>query len=108
MNGLTNKFFSLSDPHRIQIFTMLTKKDMKVHELLGSFDLTQQAVSKHLAIMEKSGLISKTKIGRECICSINTEALDEIIDWSESFRKRWKKSLDRLDKYLINKNKGKR
>lgn len=86
---------------------MLTGQSLSVNELSKPFNLTQQAISKHISLMEKSGLLLKSKVGRESICSANPEALAEVIDWAEQYKKRWERSLVRLEKYL-DKNERKR
>ena len=100
VNDLDSIFSALSDPTRREIFSMLVGKSHSVNELAKPFNLTQQAISKHIGLLEKSGLILKNRVGRESICSANPKGLNAVVDWAEHYKKRWEHSLERLESYL--------
>lgn len=100
VNKLSVLFSALSDPTRREILSMLATGALPVNELAKPFRLSQQAISKHVGLLEKSGLIVKSRVGRESICTVNPASLDEILDWAESYKKRWERSLNRLESYL--------
>lgn len=79
---------------------MLATKNQSVNELSKPFKLTQQAISKHIGQLQRSGLISKKRVGRESICSANPETVKAVMDWAEQYKQRWKQSFDRLENYL--------
>lgn len=61
------------------------------------FDMSQQAVSKHLACLERAGLINKSREGRQHFCRLNPAPLDEIVTWVDSCQRFWEESFERLD-----------
>lgn len=100
MDNLNSIFSALSDPTRREIFSMLAVKSLSVNEISKPFNLTQQAISKHILLLEKSGLLLKNRVGRESICSANPDGLAAVVDWAEQYKKRWERSLERLENYL--------
>ena len=91
---------ALSDPTRRAILIRLSKGAASVNDIAEPFKLTQQAISKHLAYLEKAHLIEKKREGRQHFCSIRVEPLSEVTSWVEDCRRYWEASFNRLDKVL--------
>jgi len=91
---------ALSDPTRRSILHRLAEGPATVGELAGPFRITQQAVSKHLACLERAHLVEKSRDGRSRICTLQPEPFAEVAGWMEEYRRFWEESLDRLDDYL--------
>lgn len=105
VNQFDQIFSALSDPTRREILARLATRQLTVHELTSAFELTQQAISKHLAVLEKSGLVRRERKGRTTICTAHLQPLTEIVDWAEKYRSRWQKSLNQLESFLETKKK---
>lgn len=73
---------------------------MSVSDLAAPFDMSLPAVSKHLAVLERSGLIERARHAQWRPCRLKAEPLKEAVDWIEHYRRHWEESLDRLDSYL--------
>jgi DNA-binding transcriptional ArsR family regulator len=71
-----------------------------VGELAGPFRMSQQAVSKHLAYLERARLVEKRREGRSHVCTLKPAPFKEVADWVEYYRNFWEQTLDRLDAYL--------
>lgn len=97
---LSMKFTALADPTRRAMLTRLSKGEATVSELAAPFDISMPAVTKHLKVLEKAGLISRGKEAQWRPCAINGEAFKDVVDWMEQYRIFWEESLDRLDAYL--------
>lgn len=84
------------------MLAQLSLGESNVSELAKPFlsDMTLPAVTKHLKVLEKAGLITKTKDAQYRNCQLNGEGLKEVADWVEEYRAYWEESLDRLDEYL--------
>jgi DNA-binding transcriptional ArsR family regulator len=95
-------FTALADPTRRAIVARLARADATVNELAEPFDLTLPAISKHLKVLERSGLISRTRQAQFRPCHLEREALDSAIDWIEQNRRIWLQRFDRLDEHLHN------
>jgi DNA-binding transcriptional ArsR family regulator len=93
-------FKSLSDPIRRDILARVRERDMNVSEIAVHYDLSFAGVAKHLTVLERAGLVSKTKRGKEQIVTINPKALAAADRYIESYREVWEKRLDALDAYL--------
>lgn len=98
--GLTQTFAALADPTRRAILARLTDFEATVSELTQPFAMTQQAVSRHLKVLEQAGLISRRRAGKSRPCRIEPEALDVAADWIERHRELWADRYDRLDDHL--------
>jgi DNA-binding transcriptional ArsR family regulator len=100
--NLDQTFAALSDPTRRAILSRLTLGEASVSELaepfLGSMSLP--AVTKHLKVLERAGLIAKTRDAQRRQCRLNAEAMKDAANWMEMYRVYWEESLDRLDAYL--------
>lgn len=101
-NSLDYTFSALADPTRRAILARLTQGDAGVTELaqpfLGSMSLP--AVTKHLKVLERAGLITKSRDAQWRPCRLNAVALREAAEWMEQYRVHWEESLDRLGEYL--------
>ena len=93
-------FAALADPTRRAILERLAGGDATVGQLAEPFAMSQQAVSKHLKVLENAGLVLKGRDAQWRPCVINGEALKEASAWMEQYRVFWEASLDRLDEYL--------
>ena len=100
MDNLSTTFAALSDPTRRLIVDRLTRGPATVNELAEPFSISQQAVSKHLAYLERARLIKKWREGRQHICALTPDAIREVAMWAEGYRRFWDASFERLDGYL--------
>lgn len=97
---LSSTFAALADPTRRAILTRLAKGEATVNELAKPFAMSQPAISKHLKVLERAGLISR---GRQAQCrprKIDAKPLAEADDWLENYRKIWEANFERLDALL--------
>ncbi len=97
---LNQTFAALSDPTRREILARLAKGEQTVNELAAPFDMSLPAVSKHLKVLERAGLITRGRRAQWRPCRLNPEPLREIADWVEEYRKFWDESMGRLEDYL--------
>jgi len=97
---LDNIFGALANRTRREILNLLTRSEQSVLELAGRFDMSQPAVTKHLNVLERAGLIRKRKAGRYRYCTIDAEKLDGASDWIDRTRQYWEESFAALDEYL--------
>ncbi len=97
---LSLTFAALADPTRRAILDQLGHGDASVVELTGSFELTQQAISKHLKVLERAGLISRGRVAQSRPCRVQAEPLAPAADWIERHRQLWDDRYDRLDAHL--------
>jgi DNA-binding transcriptional ArsR family regulator len=93
-------FQAIADPTRRDIINLLARKSMTPNGVTDSFDLSRQAISKHIKILTECGLITIEQQGRERYCYIQPQKLDEVNDWLDDFRKIWERRFNRLDKVL--------
>ncbi|MEE9216912.1 MAG: metalloregulator ArsR/SmtB family transcription factor [Anaerolineales bacterium] len=97
---LDNIFGALANRTRREILNLLTRGERSVLELAGRFDMSQPAVSKHLNVLEKAGLIQKRKEGRYRYCTLDAGKLGDASDWIDRTREYWEESFAALDEYL--------
>src|SRR4051794_24843228 len=97
---LSNTFAALSDPTRRAILARLALGQTSVNELAEPFAMSLPAVSKHLKVLERAGLITRGRDAQMRPCKIEATALKEADDWLEEYRRLWEQRLDRLDDYL--------
>ncbi len=97
---LSNTFSALADPTRRAILASLMYGEASVQELAKPFDMTLPAVSKHLKVLEKAGLIARGREAQWRPCRLEVAPLKEATDWLAHYRKFWEESFDRLDLYL--------
>src|SRR4051795_2263771 len=97
---LDRTFAALSDPTRRAIVERLADGEASVTELAAPFGMSLPAVSKHLKVLEKAGLISRGRRAQWRPCRLEPEPLKEASDWLQEYRRLWDERLDRLDEYL--------
>jgi DNA-binding transcriptional ArsR family regulator len=93
-------FGALADPTRRAILGRLAAGEATVTELAEPFAMSLPAVSKHLKVLERAGLIMRGRDAQWRPCRLEAEPLKEVDDWVEQYRRFWEQSFDRLDKYL--------
>src|SRR5262245_66636772 len=93
-------FGALSDPTRVRILDLLSKRERSVSELVDQFDLTQPAVSQHLRVLKEAGLVVSRPEAQRRMYRINTAPLRELDRWLERYRKFWTDDLDALERHL--------
>jgi DNA-binding transcriptional ArsR family regulator len=91
---------ALADPTRRGILAQLSQGEATVGELAEPYDMSLAAVSKHLKVLERAGLISRGKEAQWRPCRLEAEPLRELAGWVENYRRFWDQSLDRLEDYL--------
>ena len=98
---LSTTFAALADPTRRAILARLATGETSVTELAEPFAMSLPAVSKHLKVLERAGLIARGREAQWRPCRIEPGALKQVDDWLGHYRRFWDESLDRLDNYLI-------
>ncbi len=93
-------FTALADPTRRAIVARLARGDATVNELAEPFDMTLPGISKHLKVLERSGLISRTRHAQFRPCHLEGDALDAALGWIAENRRVWKERFDKLDEHL--------
>jgi DNA-binding transcriptional ArsR family regulator len=97
---LSATFSALADPTRRAILARLASGECSVTELAEPFEMSMPAVSKHLKVLERAGLIARGREAQWRPCRLEAEPLREVADWVERYREIWEQRLDRLDQYL--------
>ncbi|MCW5831656.1 MAG: helix-turn-helix transcriptional regulator [Labilithrix sp.] len=97
---LSTIFAALADPTRRAILARLSEGAAPVKDLVEPFELSGPAITKHLKVLERAGLISRSREGRERPCRLEPRALAPAADWIEQYRAMWEEQLDRLESYL--------
>jgi DNA-binding transcriptional ArsR family regulator len=97
---LSATFAALSDPTRRAILARLADGEASVKDLSAPFDMTQPAISKHLRVLERAGLIERGRQAQWRPRRLRAEPLRDIADWVSQYRRHWEDSFDRLDAYL--------
>jgi DNA-binding transcriptional ArsR family regulator len=94
---LSRTFTALADPTRRAILEQLTEGEASVSELAAQFPMTLQAVSKHLQILERAGLVSRGRSAQLRPSRLEAAPLEEAVTWLATYRRFWRKRFDRLD-----------
>src|SRR6187551_1386483 len=94
---LSTTFAALADPTRRAILARLASGECSVTELAEPFDMSMPAVSKHLRVLERAGLIIQRRDAQRRPCRIEAAPLKDVADWTERYRELWEGRLDRLD-----------
>ena len=97
---LSTAFAALADPTRRAILARLASGEASVTELAEPFDMSLPAVSKHLKVLERAGLIARGREAQWRPCRLEPAPLKNVADWVDHYRRFWEESFDRLDEYL--------
>ncbi len=97
MDKLGATFAALSDPTRRAMIEQLSRGPASVRGLTEPFALSQQMISKHIACLVRARIVTKTKRGRESVCTLRPEAIRKVSDWAISYRRFWEESFDKLE-----------
>jgi DNA-binding transcriptional ArsR family regulator len=100
-DALSNTFSALADPTRRAILARLASGEVSVTELAAPFEMSMPAISKHLKVLERAGLISRGREAQWRPCRLEAGPLKEVANWAEHYRQFWEQSFDRLEKYLL-------
>jgi DNA-binding transcriptional ArsR family regulator len=99
-DDLSSTFAALADPTRRAILAHLAAGEASVSELARPFDMSLPAISKHLKVLERAGLIVRSRAAQRRPCRLEAARLKDVADWIERYRRFWDASLDRLESYL--------
>ena len=99
-DALSTTFAALSDPTRRAILERLVAGECSVSELAQPFDMSLPAVSKHLRVLERAGLIAQRRDAQWRPCRLEAGPLKDVADWAERYRHVWEERFDRLGNYL--------
>ena len=105
---LSTTFAALADPTRRAILARLASGEVSVTELAEPFEMSLPAVSKHLKVLERAGLIARGRDAQWRPCRLSAGPLRDVADWVEHYRRFWTESFDRLDDYLHEVQKSKK
>ena len=105
---LSTTLSALADPTRRAILARLASGEATVTELAEPFEISLPAVSKHLKVLERAGLIARGRAAQWRPCRLEAAPLKDAADWIEHYRRFWEESLDRLDEYLKDVQAGKK
>jgi len=97
---LDRTFAALADPTRRAILARLARGETSVKELARPFAISGPAITKHLKVLERAGLITRSRAAQWRPCQLNAVPLRSAADWIEHYRRFWEESFDRLDEYL--------
>ena len=107
MNDLTAVLGAISHPSRRAIIAQLANGPARVTEIAAPFDMSLNAVSKHLKVLEEAGLVHREKQGREHIIEFRGEPLRQVAGWVHEYERFWNERLDALEAYFTEKRKRK-
>ena len=99
-DSLSTTFAALSDPTRRAILARLALGETSVKELAQPFSISPPSITKHLKVLERAGLIHRSRDAQWRPCRLEAAPLKEISEWVERYRSSWEQSLNRLDAYL--------
>ena len=107
MNDLSTVLSAISHPSRRAITAQLVNGPARVTEIAEPFDMSLNAVSKHLKVLEQAGLVHRERHGRDHIIEFRGEPLRQVAGWVHEYERFWNQHLDRLESYFIEKRKRK-
>ena len=99
-DALSTTLSALADPTRRAILARLASGETSVTKLAEPFEMSMPAVSKHLRVLERAGLIEQTREAQKRRCRIRAAPLKEVFDWTGRYRQLWEERLDRLDEVI--------
>jgi DNA-binding transcriptional ArsR family regulator len=105
VDRLTNVFTAVSHPTRRAILGQLTAGPARFSDVAKPFDTALNSVTKHLKLLERAGLITRKKVGREVFLSFQGEPLREVAEWVHEYEQFWNERLDRFEQHFKNKRK---
>ena len=97
---LDETFAALANSTRRSILAHLAEGEASVNELAAPFDLTLPAISRHIKVLEKAGLVTRTRRAQSRPCTIDAAPLEQLADWTAQYRHIWDDRFDRLDDYI--------
>ncbi len=100
VDELSATFTALADPTRRAILTRLAAGEATVNQLAEPFALTQQAISKHIKVLERAGLISRSRVAQTRPCRLEPAGITNAAEWIGEHRQMWQERYDRLDEHL--------
>jgi len=102
LDSLSQTFAALADPTRRAMLARLAQGEANVSDLAEPFldEMSLPAITKHIKVLEKAGLVTKTKEAQYRPCKLNKEAFIDVANWMEQYRIFWEESFDRLEAYL--------
>ena len=100
LEALDNAFAALSDPTRRAIVDRLAEGPSRVTDLAKPFDMSLNAVSKHLKVLERAGMLKRVRKGREHLLELRAAPLREVAKWTARYEQFWNDRLDRLEQFL--------
>ncbi|HMG90349.1 MAG TPA: metalloregulator ArsR/SmtB family transcription factor [Chryseolinea sp.] len=100
MEARRDVFRAIADPTRREIISLIAKQPLNLNSVAEKFDMSRQAVSLHVKILEECGLITFKQQGRERFCEARLEKLSEVSEWVEQYKQHFEQKLDSLEKYL--------
>jgi DNA-binding transcriptional ArsR family regulator len=103
---LSRTFSALADPTRRAILAMLSRGEATVGDIAAPFEMSLPAVSKHLQVLEKAGLISRGRNAQWRPARLNASTLEPAADWIDGYRRFWDHSFDALEEHLTQQQKG--
>jgi len=106
--GLDRVFAAVADPTRRAILAALAQEPATVTEIARPFPVSLNAISKHILVLERAGLVKREVVGREHRCRLDPAPLRKASAWLEYYRKFWDLRLDALERHVISRKKGKR
>jgi DNA-binding transcriptional ArsR family regulator len=99
-DNLNSTFAALADPTRRAILARLSQGELSVKDLAEPFRITPPSMTKHLKVLERAGLISRSREAQRRPCRLQSAPLREVAEWIEQYRRSWEHSMNRLDQYL--------
>jgi DNA-binding transcriptional ArsR family regulator len=108
MEARRDVFQAIADPTRRQIIDIIAKQPLNLNSVAEKFDMSRQAVSLHIKILEECGLIMLRQEGRERYCEVKFDKLNEVSVWVDQYKQYWEQKLDSMENYLnkLKKNKS--
>jgi DNA-binding transcriptional ArsR family regulator len=100
LDNLNSTFAALADPTRRAILARLSQGELSVKDLAEPFPITAPSMTKHLKVLERAGLISRSRDAQRRPCRLQSAPLLEVAEWLEQYRRSWEHSMNRLDEYL--------
>jgi len=100
MEARRDVYQAIADPTRRAIISMIADQPQNVNSIAGKFDVTRQAISLHIKILEDCGLIVIKKSGRDRFCEAQLDKLSEVSAWIDQYRKHWESKLDAMESYI--------